>query len=180
MSKKSFLRVVESSEEFSTGVWRLNSNLVVSKDAVFPDRCIICNEPACGHYMKKTFVWHSPLFLPVIIISFPIYLVLASLGNKILRLDLPVCPKHGNRIQLGTTAGLLLVPQIVVMGLIGLSKGIPFLLLVGILSSIVGLALLMWSRNPVWAWYMRSKFGLIKGAHPDFVNNMPEWDGESI
>jgi len=177
-SGRSFLRVVESSEEFSSGVWKLNRNLVVSNTAVFPDRCVICNEPACGRVVRKSFVWHNPIFLPLIVISFPIYVILASIWNKILHIEIPVCPKHANRMMFFTILSFILLPQVAVMGLLGIIYGLPFLLLSGILSSIIGFVLLIWARNPVWAWFIRSEYGLIKGAHPDFIDSMPEWHGE--
>jgi len=175
---KSFLRVVESSEDFCSGVWKLNRNLVVSNDAVFPDRCIICNKPACGRIVKKSFIWHNPIFLPVIVISFPIYLLLASIWKKILHIAIPVCPYHANRIIFFTIFAFLLLPQVFLMGLIGILYEKPIMILLGILCSIIGFAMLIWIRNPVWAWFMRSDYGLIKGAHPDFIDSMPTWEGE--
>ena len=180
MSGKPFLQVVDSSESFTNGVWRLNQNLVVSRTAVFPDRCIICNDPACGHHIKKTFIWHNPLLLPVIAISFPFYLLLATFWKKILRLEIPVCPKHHFRIRVGTTISLLLLPQVFILGLVGLLQGAPIFMLLGLCSTLAGFLLLIWIRNPVWASIIRSEYGMIRGAHPDFVDTMPSWDGDTL
>lgn len=180
MSGKPFLQVVESAEDFTNGVWRLNRNLVVNRTAVFPDRCIICNEPACGRFIRKTFVWHNPLLLPVIAISFPFYILLAMFWRKILRLEIPVCPKHRTRILMGTTLAILLLPQIFILGLTGLLQGIPVLMLLGLCSTLCGGLLLAWVRNPVWASIIRSEYGMIRGAHPEFVDSLPAWDGETI
>ena len=107
MSGKSFLQVVDSSESFTNGVWRLNQNLVVNKTAVFPDRCIICNDDACGHHINKTFIWHNPLLLACDCDKFSILSLLATFWKKILRLEIPVCPKHYFRIQVGTTCSFI-------------------------------------------------------------------------
>ena len=180
MSGKPFLQVVESAETFTAGVWRLNRNLVVNKTAVFPDRCIICNEPACGRYIRKTFVWHNPLLLPVIAISFPFYVLLAMFWRKILRLEVPVCPRHSVGIKFGTSLSIFLLPQVFILGLTGLLQGIPVLMLLGLFSSLCGFLLLIWIRNPVWASIIRSEYGMIRGAHPDFVDSFPAWDGEAL
>ena len=179
-SQKSFLRVVESSEDFHQGVWRRNSNLVIAKNAVFPDRCILCNQPAHGLYMKKVFVWHSPLLLPIIVLSFPIYLFLALWWRKILRVDIPLCPKHRNKMLAQSFLAVLMLPQFVILGIVGLQQDLPALILGGLVSSILGALLLLWARHPVWAWFLQTDYGLIKGAHPDFIKALPEWDRESL
>ena len=179
-SRKPFLRVVESSENFFQGVWRRNDNLVIAKDAVFPDRCIVCNHAAHGRSIRKVFVWHSPLLLPLIVLSFPLYFMLAFLWRKILRVDLPVCKKHRNQILFRTSCAFMMMPQFFIMGAFGLFYNLPPLILVGLITSIAGVLLLIIARNPVWAWFIRSDYGLIKGAHPDFISSLPEWDQDSI
>ena len=178
MQKKSFLRVVESSESFHNGVWKMGKNLVVSKSAVFPDRCVVCNAPAEGKSFNKLFFWHSPLLLPLIIISFPIYLLLAFYNKKLLQVKLPLCPYHWSRMLSTTVLSLLLIPQLPILGSYGIINEEPIMILAGLFSTLGGLMLLIWSRNPVWAWFIRAEYGLVKGAHPDFVDGLPKWEGE--
>jgi hypothetical protein len=97
-----------------------------------------------------------------------------------MQIEVPVCPHHGNRISFGTITSFILLPQIIILGLVGLANAIPLLMLGGLLSTLCGLILLIWSRNPVWAWFIRTEYGLIKGAHPEFIESMPPWDGEAI
>ena len=156
----------------------MGDNLVVSKTAVFPDRCVICNSPAEGKSFNKLFFWHSPLLLPVIIISFPIYLLLALYNKKLLQVKLPLCPFHWKRMLSTTILALLLIPMLPILGIYGIVNETPILILLGLFSTLMGLILLIWSRNPVWAWFIRSEYGLVKGAHVDFVSDLPQWEGE--
>ena len=77
-STSPFLRVVESSETFHQRVWKVSklNNLVVVKESVFTDHCIQCNKPAEGNIVQNIF-WHIYLILPLLVLSFPFYIVVA-------------------------------------------------------------------------------------------------------
>lgn len=74
--------------------WRDGQLLIVLKDAVLPDRCIKCNEPAEGFQFRRTLTWANPLIyffllcglIPLILI----YLIFAKRG----RITVGICPVH--------------------------------------------------------------------------------------
>ena len=173
---KPTLRLVESTDEFHCGVWKKDDVLVLSADAVFNDRCIRCNAPADGISVRKILFWHSPLLLPLLVLSFPFYLLLAIFFKRTVTAQIPLCSKH-HRMQLAfTLLAVFMLPAFPAMGIYAVVAGKAAFILIGLLTSLAGLALLGWARNPIWAISIRGEYAVIQGANPEFSNAYPEWD----
>jgi hypothetical protein len=181
-SSSSFLRVVESSETFHQRVWKDDklNNLVVVKDSVFTDCCIQCNKPAEGQLTKKTFFWHSPLILPLLVLSLPFYIVVAFFMKRYVTISIPLCKKHMRIRNALTTCGILGFPLGCSFILWAIGSGNPVGLLLGVFSFIASLFLIVIGRNPVWASQIDGEYVIIRGCHPDFLDSYPEWEGEDI
>ena len=177
-----FLRVVESSETFHQRVWKVDSllHLVVVKESVFTDNCMQCNQPAEGNIISKTFFWHSPVILPLLVLSFPFYIVVAFFMKRYVTIPIPICKKHLQIRFMMTFMGSLCVPLGIGFFLWAIASGNPIGLLLGVLSFIVSLFLIVIGRNPVWASQIDGEYVIIRGGHPDFVRTYPEWEGEDI
>ena len=172
----SHLRLVESSDEFHQGVWQYQKMLVVSKESVFHDRCVICDAEANGRTMRKTLFWHSPLLLPLLILSLPFYFLLAVGFRKTITTRFPLCFKHW-ALRVGfTLLGVVLFPAGLFMGVYAITMGTPIWILLGILCALSGVGILGYIRNPVWALLIRDEHAVVRGAHPDFVEHFPPWE----
>ena len=174
----SHLRLVESSDDFHQGVWQHQKMLVVSKESVFHDRCVICNNDANGRTMAKTLFWHSPLLLPLLILSLPFYFFLAVFFRKMITVRFPVCFKHWLIRMVFSVIGVVLFPTGLFMGIYAISMGTPIWILIGILCTLSGMAMLGYVRNPVWALIIKDEYAVVRGAHPEFVEHFPKWDKE--
>ena len=75
--KSQHLRLVDDVSEFHHTVWRSGQSLVVKKDSVLPDCCVKCGAPAKGQTVDKWLFWHTPILLPIALLSWPFYLLLA-------------------------------------------------------------------------------------------------------
>ena len=184
MKKKtsSFLRVVDSSESFHQRVWKVGAvnNLVVVKESIFTDNCIQCNEPAEGIVVNKTFFWHTPLLLPLLVLSFPFYVVVAFIMKRYITVSIPLCKKHAQRRLISTLLGILGFPIGLTFILWAIISGNPIGLLFGVLSFIASLFLIVIGRNPVWTSQIDGEYAIIRGCHPDFVASYPEWEGDDV
>ena len=181
-SNSPFLRVVESSETFHQRVWKVSklNNLVVVKESVFTDHCIQCNQPAEGRTVQKTFFWHTPLILPLLVLSFPFYIVVAFVMKKYVTVPIPLCKKHLHIRNFMTFSGILGFPLGVAFILWAIGSSNPIGLLLGVLSFIASLFLIVIGRNPVWASQIDGEYVVIRGCDPEFVAAYPEWEGEDI
>lgn len=69
------------------------NRFVISKDSVLPNCCVKCGNSPTEPWLLKTFSWHSPL-LYFLIISPVIYVIVALIVRKQIRLAVPLCKAH--------------------------------------------------------------------------------------
>jgi hypothetical protein len=89
--------------ESAEGFWRDGDMLVVPRTngTVLPDRCVHCNEPASGFKLKQTVYWHHQAIYLLVLISAIIYVVVALIVRKSVKLELGLCERHRSRRRLG-------------------------------------------------------------------------------
>ena len=170
-----FLRLIKPDEEFHHGLYQQDDLIVAFKGATFPDRCICCNKPADGRLVSKTVFWHTPVLLPLLLLSFPFYLLLAISFRRIHTFKIPLCRQHYfQRLSL-TAIGLILLPGFPILALIAINGGAPYWFLTGILASLSGVASLGLGRNPIWASHIDKEMAILRGADPEFVHSLPPY-----
>jgi len=76
-----------------SNIWRKKSAVVVTRDTIWPKRCIKCNEPT-EKSIKRTLVYLNPWFYLTIIISVLVTIVLALIFQKKFKMDIPICDNH--------------------------------------------------------------------------------------
>ena len=177
--RQPFLRIVESAEDFHRNIWIHEESLVVNEDSLFPDKCIQCNASAGGHTVRKMVFWHSPILLPLIFLSWPFYIALALVFRRHISISVPLCTKHLWQRRMLTIVGLSSFPVAAWMLWLAVTESQPSLILSGILSIIVGAIVLGWGRNPIWASSIHEGHAMIRGIHPDLVNEYQweQWNG---
>lgn len=93
--------------------WAEGPVLVVSRGATLPLRCVLCNEPA-ERYVKKSFRWHPPWMYLLILAGLLLYLFVAAICSRRMKLRVPLCKRHATRHRVGTRL------QYIGLGVIGL------------------------------------------------------------
>jgi len=177
---RSHLRLVGEPEDFAHGAWRDETTLIVSQQATLPDRCAVCNEPADGFTLDKTLLWHTPMLLPLLIIvpiGLVIYAVLAFFFKKTMPISMPLCVRHRRRRRLLGAAGLLMLPAFPVFAAVGITISEPALIPPGILLSIAGIVVLVLGRNELWPLRITDEHAFVRGAHPEWLDALPQWTG---
>ena len=74
-------------------IWRSNSALVMTKQALLPQRCVKCNAPT-QHTLKRNLRWHHPAVYISILGSLLLYLVLALVLSKSATVHVGLCETH--------------------------------------------------------------------------------------
>ena len=77
----------------SDSVWRKNSVLIMTRQALLPDRCIKCNEPA-QRKLKRNLSWHHPALYLVIFGGALFYVLLALILRKTATIEVGLCENH--------------------------------------------------------------------------------------
>lgn len=93
--------------------WREGAVLRVRGEGELPARCVKCNAPATAPMQRRTYYWHHPALYLLLLANFLIYLVVALIVRKQLRVAAGLCDAHRRRRRnwlalawLGTFAGI--------------------------------------------------------------------------
>jgi len=112
---------------------RREGDLVVIpvQGAVFPPRCVVCNNPSNRRLRRKLY-WHPPGYYALICIGVLIYAVVAFIVRKNAEFEVGICEEHSARRRTWILLGWLGVPACFV-GAIMLAETAPELMLLGML-----------------------------------------------
>jgi hypothetical protein len=124
--------------------------------------------------------WHTPVLLPVLLISWPFYVLFALAFRRTMTIEIPLCSRHLWQRRILSLTGIVLIPTAVWMGYVAIANSKPTLILSGILSVMIGAILIGLGRNPIWAIRMKNDHALVKGIHPSIQENLPHWKGEEL
>lgn len=152
--------------------YAVGKRLIVPRDAVLPDRCVKCANPPAEPWLRKTFSWHHP-GIYVLIISPILYIIVALIVRKRVKLAVPLCDAHKSirRKRLWTAAVLLLgcIPLPIWMAAyINNDAADAVAILLGVTMFIVGLVFLLYG-SPLRATYIGPNSAEFAGASPKFL-----------
>lgn len=77
-------------------IWRDGEVLVVPDGGVFPDACVICNEPV-EVKKEQTFYWHHPALYLLVPLGLLVYAVVALVVRKKATVEYGLCHEHRAR-----------------------------------------------------------------------------------
>lgn len=95
-------------------ITRRGSRLIVpvpppGQSAVLPAvTCIRCGAPAEGKPLTKTYFWHHPALYLIILAGVLIYLIVAVIVRKSIKVAVPLCAQHRQRRSIGVTLAWVL------------------------------------------------------------------------
>lgn len=159
-------------------IWRDKSVLVMTKEALLPNRCVKCNEPT-GERLKRKLTWHHPLIYLTILISILVYAVIAMVLRKTATDNLGFCEEHLNarRRNLAITwfVGIVAVLCFPLAAMFedGRMVAIGGLLLLA--TAIYGIVTL----RVVIPTKIDEHFVWLKGINPDYLQEFPQWQGRA-
>ncbi len=164
-------------------VWRSGKILVMHKEAKLPDRCIKTNGPA-DHWLKRKLSWHHPAIFITILAGALIYIIIAVVASKSATIHIGLSNAARSRRRYAILFGWLTgLSSLVMMGF-GISiysatePGLFMLLFFsGLVFGLVGIVWCSQIASCVTPSKIDKEYVWLKGAHPDYLNELPEWDG---
>jgi uncharacterized membrane protein len=95
--------------------WRDGKVVVLRAGHDFPARCICCNAPATPPRKGRSLSWHSPWLFLLLLLNILVYLVVALLARRRVKLHPALCTVHAaaRRRGLWTGVGILLLGLLV-------------------------------------------------------------------
>lgn len=159
-------------------IWRDKSTLVMTKEALLPNRCVKCNEPT-GERLKRKLTWHHPALYLLVLPSILIYAIIAMVLRKTATVNIGLCEDHLNtrRRNLAITwflaiAGLLCFP---LAGMVEEGMLVAVGLLLIFATAIFGTVTL----RVVVPTKIDNHFVWLKGISPDYLQQFPQWQGRA-
>jgi hypothetical protein len=161
------------------GLWRDSTMLVLRKEAELPDRCMACNQPADGRRLKQTFYWHPPAYYLLVLINLIVYVLVAMMVRKSAKLEIGICERHQRQRFRAAIVGWVGTPLgILAIASAGASRsGAPTFLIVGIGLLLFSLIFAIVRRQLVSPKRIDRNFVWLKGVHPDYLTEYPDWPG---
>ncbi|MEK6280034.1 MAG: hypothetical protein AABN95_06735 [Acidobacteriota bacterium] len=158
------------------GVWRHKATLVMSKDALLPDRCVKCNVPTPGR-LKRKLSWHHPAIYIIVLFAILIYLIVALILRKTATVDIGICDEHRAKRR----RNILITWVLFVLGVGGFILAIttedPTYLLFGTVALFGALIFGLVAVRIVTPSKIDDKFVWLKGVNKEYLDELPQWVG---
>jgi hypothetical protein len=174
--------------ESSGGVWRDGKLLVMHKQAVLPDRCVKCNQPARGRRLKRSLSWHHPGYFLAVLAGVWVYIIVALVVRHTAKIEIGMCDVHRRkRWQAIATSWLLAL-----VGILAMFGGAmlddapaawlswmmtPWLILGGIALFFGGMIYAVTVVPPVAPQKIDKEYVWLKKVDPAFVAEFPPITG---
>jgi len=159
-------------------IWRNDSTLVMTKEALLPNRCIKCNAPA-DEQLKRKLTWHHPALYLLVFVSVLIYAIVAMIVRKTATVNIGLCEDHlsSRRRNLLITWGLGFGSVASFVGAALLEDGT--LLLLGI-TLLLGCAIYgIVTLRVVVPSKIDDYFVWLKGIDGNYLQQFHEWRGQA-
>jgi hypothetical protein len=122
--------------------WRDGKLLMVHKDAILPDRCLKCNEPAEGYQYQRSVTWLSPYYALLLLLSPPLYILAFLFMSRRGKVTAGVCRLHRKKRRTAILAGWLVavagVGSLIAAGTV-LSTPMGIAIIAGVILILAGL-----------------------------------------
>ena len=157
-------------------VWRDKSVLVMTKEALLPNRCVKCNEPT-GERLKRKLTWHHPAIYLTVLVSILVYAVIALVLRKSATVNLGLCEDHlsirRRNIAITWFMGILAVLCFPVAAMLEDPAAMFVGCLLVLATAIYGVVTL----RVVVPTKIDDHFVWLKGINPDYLRDFPQWQG---
>lgn len=154
-------------------IWRNQSLLVMTKEALLPGRCVKCNAYT-NERLKRKLTWHHPALYLLIFVSILIYIIVAMVVRKTATVNIGFCPEHlaARKKNLAITWALALL-SIASLVMFSVLEDVTFifaslpLVLASAIYGIVTLRVVVPTKiDDYYVW--------LKGVNADYLTEFPD------
>lgn len=156
-------------------IWRSDSTLVFSKNAMLPDRCVKCNAFVDASRLRRKLSWHHPAIYLLIISGLLIYLIVALILSKRATVELGICDEHRRKRRHGMMIGWALFLGGGMGAIMGITNDYIGIMVIGFALIPVGLVWLIVAHRYVTVKKIDDRFVWLKGINRDYLATLPPW-----
>jgi hypothetical protein len=157
-------------------IWRDNSILVMTKDALLPGRCVKCNAYT-EERLRRKLSWHHPALFLLILFSILVFAIVAMVVRKTATVDVGFCPEHRAARKKHTVITWALgLMSIACLGLAALFEDATFVL--GAIAFLFATAIYgIITLRVVVPTKIDDQFVWLKGVNAEYLQEFPDWRG---
>lgn len=161
------------------GLWRRGNVLVMRKGSQLPARCVKSNQPT-SRWLKRRLYWHHPAIYLTILLHILIYVILALILRKTATIYVGLSDEWFAKRHRAMFIGWFLVLAGVGLFIASLATGnrsdaFPWLLVASPLVFVGGAIYGLLAARMVAAERISDEYVWLKGVHPSFLADLPEW-----
>jgi hypothetical protein len=149
---------------------------LMGQPATLPPLCVKCGNPADGKPVEKTFYWHNPAIYLTILLGALVYVVVAMVVRKRIRVRVPLCAQHAQRrgtfVMLACVLPLIGIADAVILPQFDVDGGLVALLAVALVLA----GIIIWASvaNPIRPTFIDQSHGDFTGFNSAFLQKIPE------
>jgi len=140
-----------------------------------PPLCVRCGAPSNGKPVKKAFSWHHPA-LYFLLISPLIYVIVAVIVRKMMKINVPLCQEHAKRRSIAVTLAWVLpligIADAFILPQFNVDGGIVALVTTGLI--LAGLVIWAIVGNPIRPARIDKTHGEFSGFCETFLQQFPQ------
>lgn len=159
-----------------TSIWRKKSQLVMTKQAVLPYRCVKCNARA-DTLLKRNLRWHHPAIYLLIFAGLLFYFILSLVLSKTATISVGLCEAHSSarkRDIVITCAVVLLSFVCFYLAVVNEVMSLFFVGLVMLFGSAIYGSI---KARVVSPQKIDNHLIWLKGVNANYLDELPEWRG---
>ncbi|HLW51349.1 MAG TPA: hypothetical protein VKW06_00775 [Candidatus Angelobacter sp.] len=141
-----------------------------------PATCIRCGAPADGKPLTKWYYWHAPAFYLTILLGVLVYVIVAVVVRKGMKVTVPLCVQHRQRRSIVVTLTWVLplvgIADAFILAQFNIDGGIIALVTVALILS--GLVVWAMAGNPIRPLKIDNFSGEFLGVCEKFLQQFPE------
>ena len=167
------------------GLWRVGKRLVMSPGAKLPFVCVKTNRPA-DLWFPRRLSWHHRMLILLCFLGLCgiiAYVAIALLVRKTIDIEIGLCQQVVNRRRRIITSALMAALAGAVLTTVGFIVGQErgwgiWLAIAGIVTILAAAVVGAFKAQVVHAVRITDDYAWIAGAHPDFLEALPNFPGK--
>jgi len=167
-------------------ITRRESRLIIpvpppGQSAVLPPAmCIRCGAPADGKPLTKTYFWHHPALYLLLLGPILIYIIVAMIVRKSIRVTVPLCARHRQRRSVAVTLAWVLplvgIADAIILPQFNVDAGIVVLICVGLI--VAGIVIWAVVATPIRPKKIDQFYGEFSGFSETFLQQFPQFSAQ--
>lgn len=162
--------------------WRDGRHIVLRRGGDLPERCLRCNRPGLPRLRGSTYSWLSPWYFVLIPLNILVFVLVALLVRKTVRLHPVLCSAHRRERRRDWMLFLVLM----VGGFLALAgalsargTGAPEVAALALAPLLLALAIVLAARKlgELTVTRLDQDWVRLRGAGQPFLDSLPPWDG---